>query len=107
MEQANGRVALVTGANKSIGFEVDRQLGKAGCRVVIGARNPELGRTAAAKLLDQQIDARFVALDVNQERTVETAAATLASEFECLGILVNNAGIIATHDGDGPPARPK
>jgi NAD(P)-dependent dehydrogenase (short-subunit alcohol dehydrogenase family) len=63
MEQANGRVALVTGANKSIGFEVARQLGKAGCRVVIGARNPELGRTAAAKLLDQQIDARFVALD--------------------------------------------
>ena len=107
MEQANGRVALVTGANKSIGFEVARQLGKAGCRVVIGARNPELGRTAAAKLLDQQIDARFVALDVNQERTVETAAATLASEFECLDILVNNAGIIATHDGDGPPSTAK
>jgi NAD(P)-dependent dehydrogenase (short-subunit alcohol dehydrogenase family) len=74
---------------------------------VIGARNPELGRTAAAKLLDQQIDARFVALDVNQERTVETAAATLASEFECLDILVNNAGIIATHDGDGPPSTAK
>jgi NAD(P)-dependent dehydrogenase (short-subunit alcohol dehydrogenase family) len=107
MEKANSRVALVTGANKGIGFEVARQLGKAGCTVVIGARNPELGRAAAAKLLDQQIDARFVALDVNQERTVETAAATLASEFECLDILVNNAGIIATGEGDGPPSRAK
>jgi NAD(P)-dependent dehydrogenase (short-subunit alcohol dehydrogenase family) len=107
MEKANSRVALVTGANKGIGFEVARQLGKAGCTVVIGARNPELGRASAAKLLDQQIDARFVALDVNQERTVETAAATLASEFECLDILVNNAGIIATGEGDGPPSRAK
>lgn len=106
MEKANSRVALVTGANKGIGFEVARQLGKAGRTVVIGARNPELGRAAAAKLLDLQIDARFVALDVNQERTVETAA-TLASEFECLDILVNNAGIIATGEGDGPPSRAK
>ena len=104
MEQANSRVALVTGGNKGIGFEVARQLGRAGCTVVIGARNPELGHTAAAKLVGQQIDARVVALDVNQGRTVETAAATLASEFECLDILVNNAGIIATHDGDGPPS---
>jgi len=107
MEKANSRVALVTGANKGIGFEVARQLGKAGCTVVIGARNPELGRASAAKLLDQQIDARFVALDVNQERTVENTAATLASEFECLDILVNNAGIIATGEGDGPPSRAK
>jgi NAD(P)-dependent dehydrogenase (short-subunit alcohol dehydrogenase family) len=38
MEQANSRVALVTGANKDSGFEVARQLGKAGCTVVIGAR---------------------------------------------------------------------
>ena len=107
MEQANSRVALVTGANKGIGFEVARQLGKAGCTVVIGTRNPELGRTAAAKLLEQSIDARFVALDVDQERTVETAAAILASDFECLDILVNNAGIIAVRDGDGPPSTAK
>ena len=107
MEQANSRVALVTGANKGIGFEVARQPGEAGCTVVIGTRNPELGRTAAAKLLEQRVDARFVALDVDQERTVETAAAILASDFGCLDILVNNAGIIAVRDGDGPPSTAK
>ena len=106
MQEAR-KVALITGANKGIGFEVARQLGRAGCTVVIGARNPELGRTAVAKLVDEQIDARFISLDVDQERTVGTAAVTLASEFECLDILVNNAGIIATGEGDGPPSRAK
>jgi NAD(P)-dependent dehydrogenase (short-subunit alcohol dehydrogenase family) len=70
MQQANKRIALVTGANKGVGFEVARQLGKAGCTVVVGARNPELGRNAVAKLLDEQIHARFVALDVDQQRTL-------------------------------------
>jgi NAD(P)-dependent dehydrogenase (short-subunit alcohol dehydrogenase family) len=67
MPQANSRVALVTGANKGIGFEIARELGKAGYTVMLGARNPELGRKAAAKLSSAQIDARFVELDVDRE----------------------------------------
>ena len=46
----NGKIALVTGANKGIGFEVARQLARRGFRVFLGARNAEAGRAAAEKL---------------------------------------------------------
>ena len=102
MQQANSRVVLVTGANKGIGFEIASELGRAGDTVILGARNPELGRKAAAKLSDEQIDARFVELDVDREKSVQAAAARIAEDFDHLDILVNNAGI-ADLTGDGLP----
>ena len=102
MPRANSRVALVTGANKGIGFEIARELGKAGYTVMLGARSPELGRKAAAKLSSERIDARFVELDVDREASVQAAAAKITEDFDHLDILVNNAGI-ADLTGDGPP----
>jgi NAD(P)-dependent dehydrogenase (short-subunit alcohol dehydrogenase family) len=101
VDSSSKRIALVTGANKGIGFEVSRQLGKAGMLVFLGARNAGLGEEAAAKLRGEGLDVRFLSLDVTQPETVEAAAATIRAELQRLDVLVNNAGI--GDRGDGPP----
>jgi NAD(P)-dependent dehydrogenase (short-subunit alcohol dehydrogenase family) len=102
MADAAKRVALITGANKGIGFEVARQVGKAGCTVLVGARNVELGREATAKLKAEGVDARFIAIDVVKHDTIKRAADEIARDFGRLDILVNNAGIAAIGK-DGAP----
>jgi NAD(P)-dependent dehydrogenase (short-subunit alcohol dehydrogenase family) len=76
--------ALITGANRGLGFEVARQLVAAGHQVWIGARDEARGKEAATA-----IDARFVRLDVTDDASVAAAAETV----EALDVLVNNAGI--------------
>ncbi|MFY9691461.1 MAG: SDR family oxidoreductase [Candidatus Acidiferrales bacterium] len=95
-------IALITGANKGIGLEVARQLGKGGWIVLLGARDAERGRAAAAKLNAEKLDARFVELDVIEPRTISLAASKIQEEFGRLDVLVNNAGIVDSHDG--PPS---
>jgi NAD(P)-dependent dehydrogenase (short-subunit alcohol dehydrogenase family) len=102
MHDASNRIALVTGANKGIGFEVARRLGKAGLTVLVGARNPGLGQAAAATLRAEALDARYVELDVASTTTIEAAAAMIAAEFQRLDVLINNAGI--NDPADGPPS---
>lgn len=86
-------VALITGANKGIGYETARQLGARGFTVLVGARDEERGRAAAASLRDEGVDARFVQLDVTDDESVRSAAAFVEREFGHLDVLVNNAGI--------------
>ena len=97
------KIALITGANKGIGFEVARQLGKAGCVILLGARNPALGEDAASKLRHQDLEAQFIELDLRRRETIQAAAGFIGSEFQRLDILVNNAGI-ADLAADGPPS---
>jgi len=95
------KIALVTGANKGIGFEVSRQLAGAGCIVLLGARNKALGEDAAAELAGEGLDVRYLALDITDHPSIAAAANSIAADFGHLDILVNNAGIVA--QGDGPP----
>jgi NAD(P)-dependent dehydrogenase (short-subunit alcohol dehydrogenase family) len=97
-----GKIALITGANKGIGFEVARQLGAEGITVFIGARNPQLGETATSKLRAEGVDAHFVELDVTKPDTIAKAAEQIRARSDRLDILVNNAGVVAK--GDGPPS---
>lgn len=87
------KVALVTGANKGIGFEIVRQLCRAGFSVLLAARDEKKSSEAAAKLRSEGLDAHGIVLDVSDAKTVASAAKTIEERFGRLDVLVNNAGI--------------
>ncbi len=87
-----GRVAIVTGGNGGIGLGMARGLAEAGARVVVAARNAEKGRAAVKELGRLGTEARFVAVDVASEASVEAMVRAAADAFGGVDILVNNAG---------------
>jgi len=95
------KIALVTGANKGIGFETARQLGKLGITVLLGARDHAKGEEAAAKLRGEGLDVQAVQLDVTNAKDRTDVAAVIAKQFGHLDILVNNAGIAVGGGGWG------
>jgi NAD(P)-dependent dehydrogenase (short-subunit alcohol dehydrogenase family) len=86
-------VALVTGANKGIGFEIARELAEGGCTVWLAGRDLDRVRDAATRLLKAGHKVDAVALDVTDPVSVEDAAETVRTQSGRLDILVNNAGI--------------
>jgi NAD(P)-dependent dehydrogenase (short-subunit alcohol dehydrogenase family) len=86
-------LALITGANKGIGFEVARQLGAIGMTVLVGARDDDRGAVAEQDLRDRGVDAYHMALDVTDQASVDQAAQRIGVEHGRLDVLVNNAGI--------------
>ena len=88
------KIAFISGANKGIGLETARQLGKTGVTVVIGARDLARGEAAAKELRAEGIDARAVKLDVVSAADIAAVAAYLQREFGVLDILINNAGTV-------------
>ena len=93
VELFQGDIALISGANKGIGFEIARGLGAKKIKVLVGARDEARGQAAVEKLKAEGVDARFVKLEVTDPGTIQRAAAWIEKEFGRLDILVNNAGI--------------
>jgi NAD(P)-dependent dehydrogenase (short-subunit alcohol dehydrogenase family) len=88
------KVAFITGANKGLGLETGRQLGKLGYTVLLGSRDVLKGEVAARQLREDGVDARAVKLDVTKQIDIDAAAAQIESEFGKLDVLVNNAGVM-------------
>ena len=88
------KIALITGANKGIGFETARQLGKEGVKVLLGARDEKRGTEAAQKLKAEGLDVEFVHLDVDNLETHKTVGNHIQENYGKLDILINNAGIM-------------
>jgi NAD(P)-dependent dehydrogenase (short-subunit alcohol dehydrogenase family) len=93
----NKRSALVTGANKGIGFEVVRELARLGLKVFLGARNAKAGRAATEKLSGEG-DVIFLKIDVSDEKSIRAAVEELSQQSDHLDVLVNNAGILLDED---------
>jgi NAD(P)-dependent dehydrogenase (short-subunit alcohol dehydrogenase family) len=88
-----GRIALVTGGNRGIGFEVCRQLVQAGVRVIMTSRNEEAGLTAVGELDQGDNLIHFVTLDVTDNQNIADVADQITSQYGRLDILINNAGV--------------
>ncbi|MDB5312663.1 MAG: short-chain dehydrogenase/reductase [Gemmataceae bacterium] len=88
------KVALVTGANKGIGYETIRQLAPHGFTVLLAARDPAKGEAAAEKLRKEGHDVRFLKLEVTSDADRKAAAKTIADTYGKLDVLVNNAGVL-------------
>ncbi|MBT2407262.1 SDR family oxidoreductase [Streptomyces sp. ISL-21] len=90
---SEAKIALVTGANKGIGYEIATGLGALGYRVGVGARDEARLETAVEKLRAAGVDAFGVPLEVTSDRSVTDAAVLIERQAGRLDILVNNAGI--------------
>lgn len=97
------KIALITGANKGIGFEIARQLGVKGLVILIGARDQARGDEAARRLQFEGIETSIVHLDVTDQATIDQAASFIDETYGKLDILVNNAGI-SLSEGRVPPS---
>lgn len=87
------KIALITGANKGIGLETAKQLGRLGITVLIGARDAARGAAAVESLRKEKIDAKFVEIDVTSEASIARAAAEIDRTYGRLDILINNAAV--------------
>ncbi len=87
------KIALVTGANRGLGFETTRQLSKKGIHVVMGARTQEKGEAAASKLKTEGLGVEPIELDVTNSGHIKKARQYLEKQFGRLDILVNNAAM--------------
>lgn len=90
---ATSKIALITGANKGIGLETARQLGRLGITVLIGARDEQRGSAAVETLKKEKITAHVAVIDVTNEASIAKAAAEIGKTFGRLDILINNAAV--------------
>ena len=93
------KTALITGANKGIGFGIARQLAREGIHVYLGSRSAANGQRAVDELKSEGLtNVESVVLDVNDQASVDAASAEIAGKTDTLDILINNAGIIGDAD---------
>ncbi len=89
---------LITGANKGIGFEIARQLGNIGFDIILTARDETRGNEAVRKLIQMNINAEFVQMDVTNNDSINSAFEKVSKMFDSLNVLINNAGIRTQSD---------
>ncbi|HKJ94869.1 MAG TPA: SDR family NAD(P)-dependent oxidoreductase [Gammaproteobacteria bacterium] len=94
------RVAVVTGANRGLGFETSRQLGARGLKVIVTSRDGLEGKASADKLHSEGLDVAYQPLDVLRAGSIARLHDFVADSFGRLDVLVNNAAIFPEYHGE-------
>lgn len=87
------KVALVTGGNRGIGYELVKQLALKGFKVILASRDPEMGHETAQNLKDLNLDVSFVVMEVDDQESIRQATITVNERYGRLDVLINNAGV--------------
>ncbi|MGE7587783.1 SDR family oxidoreductase [Peribacillus sp. NPDC101480] len=87
------KVALVTGGNRGIGYELVKQLALNSFKVILASRDPEKGHESTQRLKDSNLDVSFLVMDVNNQESIHQAAITVNDQYGRLDVLINNAGV--------------
>lgn len=88
------KIVLITGANKGIGYEIAKQLGKKDFHVIVTARNDERGNKTVRNLVDEGLDATFMRTDVSDPESIFDASKLFSEKYDHLDVLVNNAATL-------------
>lgn len=95
------KIAVVTGANRGLGFETCRQLARQGIHVILTSRDEAKGKAAIEQLLSENLPVSYCPLDVTDSDSIQRLVHFVKTQSGQLEILVNNAGIfIDPHDPD-------
>ncbi|MFD1774838.1 SDR family oxidoreductase [Paenibacillus rhizophilus] len=87
------QVALVTGGNRGIGYELVKQLALNGFRVILTSRDPETGHAAVQQLKESNLDVSVMVMDVDNQESIRQSAITVNERYGRLDVLINNAGV--------------
>jgi NAD(P)-dependent dehydrogenase (short-subunit alcohol dehydrogenase family) len=93
-KKTNKKIALVTGANRGIGFETCKQLSQLNITVLLTSRDPTKGEVAAKQLTTNGLDVIFFQLDVSNKNSIKNVFTKIKRQFGRLDILINNAAIL-------------
>lgn len=102
MASEHASIALITGANRGIGYEIAAGLGRLGTTVLVGARDLDQGEHAATRLRGDGIDAHAIRLDVTTADDPTAVADWIGARYGRLDVLVNNAGIAGPRRSQQP-----
>ena len=93
MKQSSQKIAIVTGANRGIGFETCRQLSQQGIHTILTSRDETKGQAAARNLREERGEIIYHQLDVTDLGSISRLRSFVNENFDQLDILVNNAGV--------------
>jgi len=103
---AAGKLAIVTGANKGIGYEIAKGLAANGCTTILACRNAQLGEAAAREMQSEGLDVSFRLLDVGDRASIAAFAECVKNDLGGkIDVLVNNAAIAFKGSDPTPFAR--